>query len=321
MPFSEIPGQEKAKAMIGRALRTGRVAHAYLFAGERGLGKEALARGFAQSLSCNSEPDVCWVEPSPSTIGIEQIRRLIGETSLRPFSGRRKVAVLKDAHKLTEQAANALLKTLEDPPSYQVIILITDTPGSLPLTVVSRCQGVPFHAVNEETLASYLSGRLALPPGAAAALAILSGGNPGLAETLAASGTADAARRLSARVVSILSESGCSPLDLADLADELDAWKGDANQGRAAALEVLDYLALAFRDLSVLALDPAARAFLWDGSANNPLSGKAGARRYLAAFRSVSVARSAISANANRRLTFHVLAGQLHAVLTDPIMK
>lgn len=172
MPFRDLIGQARAIRFLHRALITGRIAHAYLFTGPAGVGKQATALAFAQALNCEMgarcevrgaefndacgvcrscrnianglHPDVQVIEPNGATVKIEQIRALEADAALVSYEAKWKVFILASAERMTEQAANALLKTLEEPAKGTVFILLTSTVSALLPTIVSRCQVVTF---------------------------------------------------------------------------------------------------------------------------------------------------------------------------------
>ena len=175
--FRGLVGQTRAIRLIQRALKTGRTAHAYLFSGPEGIGKRAAALALAQALNCQRgdaaddgcgacqscrkiarglHPDVQVIEPEGVTLKIEQVRALEADAALGPYEARRKVFILDSAEKMTEQAANALLKTLEEPPGRTVFVLLTSTPSALPPTIVSRCQTVTFSTIPPEMLEPFV---------------------------------------------------------------------------------------------------------------------------------------------------------------------
>jgi len=174
MPFDDVIGQTRAVGFLQRALTTERVAHAYLFTGPAGVGKRVAALAFAQALNCEvrqrsgdsrrltaaadgcgecracrniangQHPDVQMIEPDGTTVKIEQIRTLEADAALVPYEGLWKVFILDKAERMMEPAANALLKTLEEPAKDTVFVLLTSAVAALLPTIVSRCQVVTF---------------------------------------------------------------------------------------------------------------------------------------------------------------------------------
>jgi DNA polymerase-3 subunit delta' len=163
--FETFPEQEEAKSLLRAALAEG-PAHAYLFHGPRGVGKRRAALAFAGELlgdpdrvARNVHPDLYVLEPLGDQIRIDPIRELRRDLHMRPFEAGRRVYVVLRAHLLNEDAADALLKDLEEPPSYAVIVLVADELGLLPLTIRSRCQLVPFRRLSQGTIKAFLSSR------------------------------------------------------------------------------------------------------------------------------------------------------------------
>ncbi|MBM4321139.1 MAG: DNA polymerase III subunit delta', partial [Deltaproteobacteria bacterium] len=163
--FADIQGQDAAVAKLRRALREGRVPHAYLFCGPIGVGKERTALVLAQALQCRKLPDdgcgrcepcrkvagarhpdvaVVRVPEGRSRVLIEQMRELQQCLAFRPYEGRNRVIVFPDAEVMTEEAANSLLKTLEEPPEQTHFVLTSSQPQNLLDTIRSRCQQVRF---------------------------------------------------------------------------------------------------------------------------------------------------------------------------------
>jgi DNA polymerase-3 subunit delta' len=156
--FSNVPEQAEAKALLEAALREGS-AHAYLFHGPPGIGKRALALGFAAELlgehervGRRSHPDLYVLEPLGDQIRIDAIRELRRDLHMRPFEADRRVYLIFGADLMNEEAADALLKDLEEPPPYAVIVLVADDVGPLPETIRSRCQPVPFRRLSERAV-------------------------------------------------------------------------------------------------------------------------------------------------------------------------
>lgn len=152
--FEDVVGQENALALLEGSISQKKVGHAYLFCGGRGTGKTTVARIFARDIGCNPE-DIIEIDAA-SNRGIDEVRELREAVRTAPFSSPYKVYIVDEAHMLTKEAANALLKTLEEPPSHVVFILATTDPDKLPQTIVSRCQRVNFKQPDIETLSSRL---------------------------------------------------------------------------------------------------------------------------------------------------------------------
>lgn len=163
-------GQQHIVQALQAAMSKDQVGHAFLFYGPAGTGKKALAGGIAQALNCarfpegpcetcqscqriarRTHPDVHWIAPEGKTIRIEQVRQIVKIASLLPREGRRQIFILEAVQGFTPEAANSLLKTLEEPPAAVVFILLAEKPGLLPTTVVSRCQVFPLRQICGQT--------------------------------------------------------------------------------------------------------------------------------------------------------------------------
>jgi len=175
MSFQDIIGQVRAKQMLQNELRNDTVSHAYLFAGPRGSGRRQMALTLAKSLFCTerdgdccdqclecrkvdhqNHPDVHVIRPDGSSIKIEQIRALQREFAYRTGDGNRKVYIMEQADQMTVQAANSLLKFLEEPLSPVVAILITENGQAMLPTIQSRAQWIPFTPMDPETMLQVL---------------------------------------------------------------------------------------------------------------------------------------------------------------------
>lgn len=196
--FVDVIGHERVVELLEREAPA--AANAYLFIGANGVGKATVARRFATLLLCPtggvhaegecrscrrvlsaSHPDLILVEPEGrQSLGVEQARTTIQQASLKPVESARKVFLLEEAGSMTDQAANALLKTLEEPSATTVFILIAESEDQLPATVASRCRTVHFGRVADEPLTRALLGR-GIDQGQAETLTRLAGGRPGLA--------------------------------------------------------------------------------------------------------------------------------------------
>jgi DNA polymerase-3 subunit delta' len=163
--FEPLPEQAEAKRLLRAALEEG-PAHAYLLHGPPGVGKRAAARAFAGELIGepdrvlrDAHPDVYTLEPVGDQIRIDEIRALRRDLHMRPFEAQRRVYLVLGADLLNRDAADALLKDLEEPPEYAVIVLVADDLGPLPPTILSRCQPVPFRRLSEKAVRGWLAER------------------------------------------------------------------------------------------------------------------------------------------------------------------
>ena len=173
--FEDLIGQETISRTLRNAVTSGRVAHAFLFSGSRGVGKTSAARILTKALNClapedanpcgkcgncieiteNASPDVYEIDAA-SNRGIENIRELRDNVQYAPAQCRYKVYIIDEAHMLTLESFNALLKTLEEPPSHVKFILATTDPHKLPQTIISRCQRYDFVRVPLQQMADFL---------------------------------------------------------------------------------------------------------------------------------------------------------------------
>jgi len=219
--FADIVGQNRAKAVLARALEEG-ASHAYLFVGPDGVGKTTTARAFAAGLicahggcgTCNTcrrilgglmHPDLREIFPEGNVIGIQQIRdeeKILSDVFLRPFEleSRAKVYIFHEADAVTAEAANALLRTLEDPPSHARFILITERPEEIFPTISSRCQHIAFSRMPESQIAAALRERFGLSEDQARQWARATGGDFAYAVELA---TTESARHQRQRLLDL----------------------------------------------------------------------------------------------------------------------
>ena len=256
--WAGIVGQPAAVALLQRAIAQNRPAHAYAFVGPSGVGRRLTALAFAQAALCPAQgcgacptcrrvaagtyPDCQVLVPTPPrdnpkgvpTIRIEQVRELERAASLAPLEGGRKIFILDEAERMTLPTAQALLKTLEEPPPRTNLVLIIQNPRALPPTVLSRCQRVRFGPLGARAAADLLEGR-GLPADASAVLARLSQGRPGLALELdldALRARRQAALALAAGPLARLGVAlDAAPLDRATVAAYLElywSWYRDA---------------------------------------------------------------------------------------------
>lgn len=206
--FTDIVGQEQLKEHLQNAIAMNKVSHAYIINGERNAGKEFIARVFAMALQCekkeaepcgechsckqalsNNQPDIIYIShEKPNTIGVEDIRAQINnDIVIKPYSSPRKIYIVNEGEKMTPQAQNALLKTLEEPPEYAVIVILTTNVEALLPTVLSRCVVLNMKPVSDALVKKYLMEQLGVPDYKANICVAFARGNIGKAKALASS--------------------------------------------------------------------------------------------------------------------------------------
>ncbi len=199
--FNSIIGHEKVKEHLQTAIGQNKISHSYIINGEMGSGKKLTAAIFAETLQCEDKginpcglcksciqaesknhPDIIWVNHEKYSIGVDDIRSQLNNTiSIKPYSGPYKIYIVPDADKMTEQAQNALLKTIEEPPEYAVILLLTDNIERLLPTILSRCVTLNLKPVKTDLIEKYLMERCKVPDYMARISAKFSQGNVGKA--------------------------------------------------------------------------------------------------------------------------------------------
>ncbi len=206
--FQDIIGQEQIKEHMRNALSTGKVSHAYIINGEKSSGKEFIARVFAMALQCergetepcqechsckqalsDNHPDIIRVmHEKPNSISVDDIRAQVNnDVVIKPYSGPHKIYIINEAEKMTIQAQNALLKTLEEPPEYTVILLLTSNIDSLLPTILSRCVVWNMKPVADELVKKFLMQEMEVPDYKADVCVAFARGNIGRAKALASS--------------------------------------------------------------------------------------------------------------------------------------
>lgn len=175
MNFEGIIGNDKIKKELQENINTGTISHSYLFVGQEGIGKKKIAEQFAKMILCLSEknkacntcsscikfnssnnPDFAEIEPDGNSLKIEQIRSMQERIYEKPIVSTKKVFIINDSDKMTEPAQNSLLKTLEEPPEYIVIILITANENKLLNTIKSRCLKISFNNIDYKQMLEYI---------------------------------------------------------------------------------------------------------------------------------------------------------------------
>jgi DNA polymerase III subunit delta' len=328
--------------MLKRAISRDRLNHAYLFVGPRGTGKRLFARTFAQAVNCEASgdgaqggvpcglcsqccriragahPDVVLydleTQAAASQTGgkraapqkelrIETVRQLQEGLALRPYSARRKIYIIGDADRMNEEAANCLLKSLEEPPPHSILVLLASDEGAVLPTIFSRCTYIPLRTVSSAEIAGYLSSTRGIEEERAQLLSSLAGGRVGSAITLLESPETMSARTRALQELATL--KGATVVERLDASARLAKMFTDA---RAELYDLLDTWELWHRDLLVTL------AGVGDLSVNidqrQALSSQAGKLEPAAALKAadlISTTRQQLAENVNPRLALEAL--------------
>jgi len=325
--FHAILGQEHALSLLQKALVSTRLGHAYLFYGPSGVGKRLTALQFAKALVCHStaaeacdrcpschkmatgnHPDVVVVNPEGTSIRIEHIRALQRQLSYKPYESQRTVIIIDGCESLTPPAANALLKTLEEPPASALLLLLTSQKDALPLTILSRCQQIPFRALAPAHIQAILL-QQGVDQSTAELAATLAEGR--LDTWMQADISQGLARRQNA--YALLQERGhTTHMPLFLLARQ---WAGSREQCE----EVLHWLSLFCRDLVMLKVASTTPLYNHDLQAGlTHLAGSVALAPLLDLFASLAQLQHYLTMNVNPQLTFEQLVIQLQQCFGTP---
>lgn len=319
--FQDILGNDMVKDHFKKAIEGHKVSHAYILTGEAGMGRKSIANAFAMTLLCEkggsepcmvchsckqvlggNHPDLIYVtHEKPASIGVDDIREQINDTiMIRPYSSYYKIYIVDEAEKMTVQAQNALLKTIEEPPSYAVILLITTNQEAFLPTILSRCIQLKLKPLKDFTVKSYLTEHLHVPDKEAEVCAAFARGNLGKAIHLSSS---DEFKELYQKVMSVIKSVGDMDITmLLDCIREIKDQKFEMN-------DMLDLMQLWFRDVLMFKVtkDMNLLIFRDEYKAINEMGQKydyAGLEEILNA---IDLARTRLEANVNMELAMELL--------------
>ena len=319
--FQDILGNDMVKDHFKNAIEGHKVSHAYILTGEAGMGRKSIANAFAMTLLCEkggsepcmvchsckqvlggNHPDLIYVtHEKPASIGVDDIREQINDTiMIRPYSSYYKIYIVDEAEKMTVQAQNALLKTIEEPPSYAVILLITTNQEAFLPTILSRCIQLKLKPLKDFTVKSYLTEHLHVPDKEAEVCAAFARGNLGKAIHLSSS---DEFKELYQKVMSVIKSVGDMDITmLLDCIREIKDQKFEMN-------DMLDLMQLWFRDVLMFKVtkDMNLLIFRDEYKAINEMGQKydyAGLEEILNA---IDLARTRLEANVNMELAMELL--------------
>lgn len=260
--FDDIVGQEQLKEHLYNALTTNKISHAYIINGERSSGKEFIAKIFAMALQCENRqgiepchechsckqalsgnhPDIVFItHEKPNTISVDDIRSQInGDIAIKPYSGPKKIYIMNEGEKMTVQAQNALLKTLEEPPGYAVILILTTNVNSLLPTILSRCVLLNMKPVRDEQIKKFLMENMEIPSYKADICTAFARGNVGKARMLANSEEFDKVKEEAITLLKYIGEMEINEIVAA--IKKINEYKFDVN-------DYLDILSIWYRDV------------------------------------------------------------------------
>lgn len=259
--FKDILVHEQIKEHFQNAAATGKVSHAYILSGEAGMGKKTLANAFAMTLLCEEEgkepcmhchackqvlsgnhPDLIYVtHEKPASMGVDDIREQINDTIMvRPYSSQYKIYIVDEAQKMTVQAQNALLKTIEEPPAYAVIMLLTTNPDAFLQTILSRCVQLKLKPLKDSVVKGYLEDKLQVKDVQAEIYSAFARGNLGKAIHLAQS---EDFKMMYEEILRLLKE--IKDMDISQLLDVIRKLKDDNTDIK----ECLDFMQMWYRDI------------------------------------------------------------------------
>ena len=259
--FKDILGHEQIKEHFQNAAAIGKVSHAYILSGEAGMGKKTLANAFAMTLLCEEEgkepcmhchackqvlsgnhPDLIYVtHEKPASMGVDDIREQINDTIMvRPYSSQYKIYIVDEAQKMTVQAQNALLKTIEEPPAYAVIMLLTTNQDAFLQTILSRCVQLKLKPLKDSVVKGYLEYKLQVKDVQAEIYSAFARGNLGKAIHLAQS---EDFKMMYEEILRLLKE--IKDMDISQLLDVIRKLKDDNTDIKGC----LDFMQMWYRDI------------------------------------------------------------------------
>lgn len=274
--FKDIIGQDSIKKHLQMGLSQGNISHAYIINGETGSGRHLLASALTKTLLCenptdegdacgkcrsclqadsSNHPDIRFITHEKASISVDDIReQLVNDIAIKPYSSGHKIYIIPDANKMTEQAQNALLKTIEEPPEYAVIILLTETSETLLETIRSRCIVLNTRPLEKEQIKQYLIKSLQMEPERAEIAAGFCQGNVGKAINFASSEDFQETKADTLRLVKQIDDMDIT--DMVSMIKELNQRKGKIN-------EYLDLMLLWYRDVLMFKVTKDANILLY----------------------------------------------------------
>lgn len=259
----KIYGHKNILALFNKIVSSQKIANAYLFIGESGFGKEFMAKYFAMMINCKNgskpclscpsciqmisgnHPDIFFIEPDGISIKVETLRNVvINNAYVKPYNSYKKIFIIKEAEKMTEQAQNSILKTLEEPPEYGLFILTSSKMEGLLPTIVSRCEIIRFTRESDEVIEDYLINEKKIDRSMAKKIASIANGNYGKANLLIDEGYSKVRSELGDILYNVINQ---------DKALRLESFKF-FDENREMIDDIIDIMFSYLRDLMILKL-------------------------------------------------------------------
>ena len=264
--FKDVVGHEQVIAHLSNSLKSKKISHAYIFNGDHGTGKKLLAGLFAKALQCEAgygdccdmcrsciqansgnHPDIKWVtHEKPGSIGVSDVReQLNNDIAIKPYSSKYKIYIIDEAETMTVQDQNAILKTIEEPPDYAVIMLLTSNAGQLLPTIASRCVTLNMKGVSTDKIRDYLINTYEVPDYKAKICAAYAQGNMGKAITMA---TSEGFNELHEAILRLV-----KTIDDMEIYEVMDAVR-TLSEHKAQIYDIIDMMMIWYRDVMMLKL-------------------------------------------------------------------
>jgi DNA polymerase III subunit delta' len=325
MSFHDIYGHERQTAILKKTMAQNRVGHAYLFSGIDAIGKRTLAGEFAKALNCAeagnlsdacgqcssclkarhaNHADLIFIKAEGQFIRINAVREIQERMKFKPLEGRWRAIIIDDADKMNDPAANALLKTLEEPSASNILILISSRPYSMPATIISRSRHMRFNPLPATAVARFLAEQKGMDQQKSSMLSGLSGGSIGRALELNEEDISTFRTEIMQLLIKVKKDS---PISLLNLASYFGQDKKKIKQG-------LDIIKSCFRD-ALIFKETRKREMLINADKSsfiNILAGNLSGEQLLQNIFLVARAGETIELNANKTLTLETMAFKLH---------
>lgn len=321
LSFQDIVGHDQIKEHFQKAIENHKVSHAYVLTGEAGMGRKSLAHAFALALLCEkgkkepcmqchackqvlsgNHPDLIHVmHEKPNSIGVDDIREQINDTIMvRPYSSYYKIYIVDDAEKMTQQAQNALLKTIEEPPSYAIVILLTTNQEAFLPTILSRCVQLKLKPLKDFVVKHYLTEALHVPESEADVYASFARGNLGKAISLVSS---DDFKLMHEEVLRLL--KSIRKMDISELLEYIRKLKEE----NLDIYECLDFMQMWYRDVLLykVAKDMNLLIFKDEYRAINEISMNSSYEGLEKILEAIDKARVRLDANVNMELAMELM--------------